>query len=79
MKIKNLTLLTATGLCGIPAVAGAAAREDQSSLVIWAFLGFCALIVALQLLPAIHQWWLALRGSKENEAETQPVAETIRK
>lgn len=41
-----LTLVTAS-----PALA--AAREDHSGIIICAFLGFCALIVVAQLLPAL--------------------------
>lgn len=79
MKPKLFTLPTIIGLLCCPALACAATREDQSSLVVWGFLGFCALIVVLQLLPALHQWWLALRGSQSRELETQTQPETVRK
>jgi len=32
--------------------AAAGAREDSSGIVVWVFLGFCALIVVAQLVPA---------------------------
>ena len=35
-----------------PALA-ATGREDSSGLVVWIFLGFCALIVIAQLMPAV--------------------------
>lgn len=35
-----------------PALA-AGARQDHSGLLVWAFLGFCALIVAAQVVPAL--------------------------
>ncbi|UFS72773.1 hypothetical protein LPW11_04860 [Geomonas sp. RF6] len=31
----------------------AGGREDHSGLLVWAFLGFCALIVVAQLVPAV--------------------------
>ena len=46
-----------TTLMGIiaPATAFAAsgAREDSSGIFVWIFLGFCALIVVAQVVPAI--------------------------
>jgi hypothetical protein len=35
-----------------PALA-ASARQDSSGLVVWIFLGFCALIVVAQLVPVV--------------------------
>ncbi|GFE56361.1 hypothetical protein [Geobacter sp. AOG1] len=35
------------------AFAASGAREDNSGLFVWIFLGFCALIIAAQLIPAI--------------------------
>lgn len=48
------TLATIIGLLA-PATAFAAtgARADNSGLFVWIFLGFCALIVVAQVIPAI--------------------------
>lgn len=35
------------------AFAAAGAREDSSGIFVWVFLGFCALIVVAQVVPAI--------------------------
>lgn len=35
------------------AFAAGGAREDNSGLFVWIFLGFCALIVVAQLMPAL--------------------------
>ncbi len=35
------------------AFAATAVREDNSGIFVWIFLGFCALIVIGQLLPAV--------------------------
>lgn len=37
----------------LPAMAAEGARQDHSGLVVWVFLGFCALIVVAQLIPAL--------------------------
>jgi hypothetical protein len=35
------------------AFAAAGVREDSSGIFVWVFLGFCALIVIAQVIPAI--------------------------
>ncbi len=35
------------------AFAASAVREDNSGIFVWIFLGFCALIVIAQIIPAI--------------------------
>ncbi|MCP3175776.1 MAG: hypothetical protein AB7F21_02070 [Desulfuromonadales bacterium] len=46
----------------VPALA-AAGREDSSGLVVWVFLGFCALIVVAQLLPAAMMLFGLIKGA----------------
>lgn len=46
------TMLMAVFGGAAPALA-AGAREDSSGIVVWMFLGFCALIVIAQLMPAV--------------------------
>ncbi|KIH75451.1 hypothetical protein SAMN05660860_03437 [Geoalkalibacter ferrihydriticus] len=54
MKVKSLLGALIVVLAGAgPALAAAGARQDNSGLVVWVFLGFCALIVVAQLLPAL--------------------------
>jgi len=40
-------------LAPVTAFAAAGAREDSSGIFVWVFLGFCALIVVAQVVPAI--------------------------
>lgn len=40
-------------LAPVTAWAATGAREDGSGLFVWIFLGFCALIVIAQIVPAI--------------------------
>lgn len=37
----------------VTAFAASGAREDSSGIFVWIFLGFCALIVVAQVVPAI--------------------------
>ena len=37
----------------VTAFAASGAREDNSGVFVWVFLGFCALIVVAQIIPAI--------------------------
>ena len=54
-----------------PVLAAGAVREDHSSIVVWAFLGFCALIVIAQLLPAL----LLLTGLVKGAVAPREMAE----
>ena len=45
-------LLTLTSLLLASPVFAATQRADHSGLLVWLFLGFCALIVVAQLVPA---------------------------
>ncbi len=37
----------------VTAFAAAGAHEDSSGIFVWVFLGFCALIVVAQVIPAL--------------------------
>ncbi|KAA0891850.1 hypothetical protein F6V25_01045 [Oryzomonas japonica] len=68
------TLATIIGTIA-PATAFAATtpRVDDSGLFVWIFLGFCALIVAAQLMPAILLMFGMAKGVKDvakGEAKT---------
>ncbi len=54
------------------AFAASGAREDNSGMFVWIFLGFCALIVAAQLIPAVMVTLGFAKGiSKEREVAHQ--------
>ena len=40
-------------LAPVTAFAASGAREDSSGVIVWVFLGFCALIVVAQIIPAV--------------------------
>jgi len=58
-------LATVMGIIA-PATAFAAsgAREDSSGIFVWIFLGFCALIVVAQIIPAVLLLFGMAKGIK---------------
>jgi len=53
MKTTRTAITTlATTLAAVPALAATGARIDHSGILVWAFLGMCALIVVAQAMPA---------------------------
>jgi hypothetical protein len=78
--MKNLTIIKrfvmSTGiLIGnvTPVWASATGREDNSDLFVWIFLGFCALIVVAQLIPAAMVMLGLAKGVKKERVEAVPV------
>jgi hypothetical protein len=48
------------------ALAASGAREDNSGVFVWIFLGFCALIIVAQMVPAILTMIGAAKGVRES-------------
>ncbi len=70
MKALRITSLFA-GLMSIASSAFASGgRVDNSGFVVWAFLGFCALIVVAQLVPAL----LVMLGVVKGVASSKDAA-----
>lgn len=61
--LASLTLLASTATA-----FASEGRSDHSGFVVWVFLGFCGLIVAAQLIPAL----LVMLGLVKGAAEKQP-------
>lgn len=52
--MKKLIVAIILSLVSVtPAIASTVGRVDHSGLLVWMFLGFCALIVVAQLLPSV--------------------------
>jgi len=74
----TVAILTLWGL--VPAASAAPlGRQDNSSLVVWTFLGFCALIVVAQLVPAIRNARLAARRERERKVAEEAVNVEVEK
>jgi len=74
--MKNLILYAAI-LIGNVTTAWAETTDgratDNSGLFVWIFLGFCALIVVAQLIPAAMVLFGLVKGTKKETAEIAPV------
>lgn len=71
MKTIRTALTTLTlALTAAPALA-AGARTDHSGILVWAFLGMCAMIVAAQVAPAALMLVGMARGLFTREAEAE--------
>jgi len=55
-----------------PLWAADAARGDNSDLFVWIFLGFCALIVVAQLIPAVMMMLGFAKGVKKDQTPPAP-------
>jgi hypothetical protein len=76
--MKNLTIMKRFIMCAsilivnaTPVWAAATGREDNSDLFIWIFLGFCALIVVAQLVPATMVLFGLAKGVKKERVEAE--------
>lgn len=54
--------------------AAEGARQDNSGIFVWAFLGMCALIVVAQIVPALFVLVNATKGIAEAVKERHLVA-----
>jgi len=76
MNAKHIIpLLSAVMLAPATQVlAEAGSRQDHSDFLVWAFLGMCALIVIIQLMPVIMIAYGLVKG-KETPAEAKVTAD----
>jgi len=58
----RIATATATLLTIASSVFASGGRVDNSGIVVWVFLGFCGLIVAAQLIPALLVMFGIVRG-----------------
>jgi hypothetical protein len=73
MKTMRTALTAlATTLAAAPALAATGARVDHSGILVWAFLGLCALIVVAQVVPAALLLVEMVKGLVTKE-ETAPA------
>ena len=78
MNIRTRTLLTEAVLLttAAPAIAASPRQDDGSQLAVWVFLGMCALIVILQLVPLLVLMIGSLRALRK--AKPAPATEAVR-
>ena len=75
-KITRIILTLTTVLSLVtPAFAESAARTDDSNVLVWAFLGACALIIFMQLVPVVTLAFGLIKGAtSDEEVELEPAA-----
>jgi len=62
MKALIATIATVAGLVPVAAFAASSNLVDNSGIFVWIFLGFCALIVMAQVIPAILLMFGMIKG-----------------
>jgi len=70
--MKALAALIAT-LAPATAFAASTLHEDNSGIFVWVFLGFCALIVVVQVMPAVILMLGFAKGLSEKMSKQQEV------
>ena len=78
MKKLNLSLTTlALSLAATPAFAASTQRVYNSGILVLVFIGFCALVVVAQMIPAIITLFGIIKGAvtarKQETAEAKAV------
>lgn len=80
-KIKHILLSLSLILgAALPAFAQAGAREDNSMVLTYLFLGTCALIILLQFVPLMAMVFGIVKGifGKKTEEEAKPAPVKVR-
>ena len=81
MNAKRIITLATAGLLApvTQALAEAGTRQDNSQFLVWAFLGMCALIVIIQLMPVAMLAYGLVKGLLKGKTETAAQQVTIHK
>ena len=81
MNAKRLISLATAALLApaTQAMAAAGTRQDNSQFLVWAFLGMCALIVIIQLMPVVMLAYGLVKGLLKGKAETAAKEVTVHK
>jgi len=71
--LSPLIIFSSTLALASNALAASGAREDSSNMFVWIFLGMCALIILMQLMPAVLMIMGFAKGvRKGSELQTAP-------
>ena len=71
--MKALAAIIAT-LAPATAFAASTLHEDNSGIFVWLFLGFCALIVVVQVMPAVILMMGFAKGLTAKKTRAEAVA-----
>jgi hypothetical protein len=74
ITFKRLALVTGFWFMNLaPVWAQDVGREENIDLFVWIFLGFCALIVVAQLIPALFLLFGFAKGVKKEKTTMAPL------
>jgi hypothetical protein len=76
--LSRLIVFSSTLSLASNALAASGAREDSSNMFVWIFLGMCALIIVMQLIPAVFMILGFAKGVRKG-SELEIAAETADK
>lgn len=76
MKALIATIVTIAGFVPVAAFAASSNNVDNSGIFVWIFLGFCALIVLAQVIPAILLMFGMVKGVGQVVTEKKTVTES---
>lgn len=79
MTAKLMMALSSLLVLSTPVWAATVAREDSSSVLVWAFLGICGLIIFLQMVPVLSLTYGLVKGvfgDKKTNMEEEMEAAT---
>jgi hypothetical protein len=62
MKTLVTLIGTVAGFAPVTAIAATTGNVDNSGIFVWIFLGFCALIVVAQVIPALLLMFGLVKG-----------------
>ena len=81
MNAKRIITLATAGLLApvTQALAEAGTRQDNSQFLVWAFLGMCALIVIIQLMPVAMLAYGLVKGLFQGKTTTEAKEFTAHK
>jgi len=82
--MKTLTRSAVVGAIWLslvtPVLAEAGVRQDDSNMLVWMFLGACALIILMQLIPVITMTFGLIKGAiGAKKVEVAPATSKYRK
>jgi hypothetical protein len=75
MRTSAITIGTVAGLAPAVAFAATTGNVDNSGIFVWIFLGFCALIVVAQVIPALLLMFGLVKGVSSVVNDKNTVAE----
>jgi hypothetical protein len=74
MKVlRTISGIMAMSLVAIPNAFAGATRVYSSSMLVLAFVGFLALVVAIQLIPAVMTLFGAIKGVARKNGDVKTV------